>query len=48
MPCEYFTIIRTGKKNFFIYSVHADGSVHITTLDKLSKQTIDEEVAFIK
>lgn len=40
--------MRTGKKNFFIYSVHTDGSVQITTLNKLSKQNIEEEIEYIK
>ena len=48
VTCEYFTIMRTGKKNFFIYSVHTDGSVQITTLNKLSKQNIEDEITFIK
>lgn len=37
-----------GKRNFFVYSVHTDGSVQITTLNKISKQSIEEELFDIK
>jgi hypothetical protein len=37
-----------GKKNFFIYSVHNDGSVQITALNKLSRQNIEDEIISIK
>ena len=37
VTCEYFEIVRTGKRNFFVYSLHTDGSVQVTTLNKITK-----------
>lgn len=37
ITCEYFQVIRTGKKNFFVYSLHTDGSIQVTTLSKIIK-----------
>jgi hypothetical protein len=48
VTCEYFSVVRTGKHNFYIYSVHTDGSAQLTTLAKLTRQQIEEELTFIR
>ena len=48
VTCEYFQVVRTGKHNFFLYSLHTDGSVQVTTFDKLTRQMVEEEMSFIR
>lgn len=48
MTCEFFRVIKVGKKHFFIYSVHTDGSVQITTLGRIPRLVIDEELTCIR
>ena len=48
ITCEYFQVVKVGKKNFIIYSVHTDGSVQVTSLNKINKQHIEEELTYIR
>ena len=41
-------MVRVGKKHFFIYSLHTDGSVQVSTLSKPFKENIEEELQYIK
>lgn len=41
--CETFQVFYVGSRHFFILSLHTDGSLHLNSPTKISKQLVEEE-----
>ena len=46
--CEYFQVVHVGERNFFVISIHSEGSVVISSPSKINRGSVDEEIQKIR